>query len=193
MEEFDFYKDNYLLELRRKHDLDASIAIPIGIVSIIGSVIFVLLKDLKDFEKDAIFIWLVLSLGAAVISLVVTVVFLIKSYYNYEYIYVPTSFELKEYQDELISYHDGDTDKARIEFENYLVSEYAVNAHHNSINNDSKSAYLHNAKSFIIATLVSLLIGSIPYLFMFYDTEKTQKIEIVKPESYPRNNGGSYE
>jgi len=179
MDHFEFHRDNYLKELQRKHDLGSSIALPVGIVSVIGGAIFLFLKDIKGFSYDLIFSCLAIFLAVSVVSLITAVVFLILSDYNFGYIYVPTSSEVKKYYDDLVEYYEGNSEKADPEFIEFLSGEYAANAHTNSINNDSKSAYLHRAKSFIITALVFLLLSSPFYLVKFYKLKQTQKTEIT--------------
>lgn len=187
MDDFQFYKENYLTELQRKHDLDSSISIPIGILSVAGSVIFAFIKELKGFERDIVFDAMIVLLAAAVVTLLCSVFFLIRSYFNYSYRYVPTSSEIKKYNDDLTKFYEGDQGKAKTDLESYLISEYAANTHTNSINNDSKAAYLHKAKSFMIGALISLFFASLPYFVKFHKMEQTQKIEIVNSRNSALN------
>jgi len=170
--------------MQRKNDLDNAISIPVGILSVIGGVIFISLKELKGADYSLVFFILVILLLISAICLVLAGINLIRSYYSYSYRFAPTSSELKKYYDDLVRYYDGNTEKAESEFIEYACGEYAANAHVNSINNDSKSAYMHKGKRYIIGALAGLLIACPFYLVKYYALDETQEVEIVDFDKY---------
>ncbi len=178
----EIYKEHYFFEINRKHQITGQLGIPIGVLTILGGAIAFFVKSVQ-YNFDIKCLILAGTILISIFFLVRTIYCLIRSYYGYLYRYVPTPQEIEEYRKELSAYYEseatpeGDVNK---EIEDYLLERYAICTHANTINNDSKSAYLHKANKYLIFTLIFVIISSIPYLAIkFTQPEHIQKIEIV--------------
>lgn len=178
----EIYKEHYFFEINRKHQLTSQLGIPIGVLTILGGAIAFFVKSVQ-YAYDMKF----LLLGAAVLISIFflgrTIYYLIRSYYGFTYRYIPTPQEIEGYKQELSVYYETeralecDADK---EVKEFLSERYAICTHENTINNDSKSAYLHKANTSLIFTLIFVMLCSVPYLSIkFTQPEKVQKIEII--------------
>ena len=102
------------------------------------------------------------------IALILVIVYLIRSHVNYEYAYVPTPKEILEYREKLFEYYqktNEDVEAAEKEAERdtvgYLEREFARNAHHNALNNNKKSGYLHTASVFLVVSLIFTMLAGV--------------------------------
>jgi hypothetical protein len=182
----DFYKDHYTLEVTRRHELTSALAIPFGVLSLLLGALVVIAKEIHIPLDD----WKVIQLAAVVASLVAvsaTTYFLFRSYFNYEYGYVPTPLEIKSYRDGLVAYYvstgltkDVAIKTAEDETLEYIDSEYATHTHRNTANNDKKSAFLHRANGALILSVVITVVAGALYLARsIVSPAEVQKIEVI--------------
>lgn len=189
MDYHQFYKEHYFFELDRKHKLTDALVIPIGVLSVLGGALVVMVKELdvplNSFELIQLCL---IALGA--VSICITTCFLTRSYYGYSYSYIATSKELKEYYEGLVAYHESLEDSkqnAALLTEEYINSEYAKHTRVNTDNNDKKSGYLHYANGFLIASLVIVILAGLFYVVnSLISTPEVMKIEIVKIPLSPK-------
>jgi len=161
-----FYKEHYFHEANRRHQLTNALAIPVGVITVIGGALIVVAKHL-DVPLNCIEKFTLLFLIISSILLFITIYYLIQSYFNYSYGYIATSQELKEYRDKLLKFYAGQPNfknQVEKELEEYINSQYAEHTHLNVQNNDSKSFFIHKANGFLIATLITAFVCSIPYV-----------------------------
>jgi hypothetical protein len=182
----DLYQQHYFHENERRDQINNSIAIPLGIVSVVSSAFVVVAKEIDspfdDSEKFQIFFLIITS-----IAIVSAVFFLIKAYWGYGYGHVPRGNELRKYRDELKAYYVGTgkpEDDARVISEeealDYMDSQYASNAEKNAENNDIKSFNLFRANGFIFSSIVILVISAVPYVInSIQQPNEVQKFEIT--------------
>lgn len=166
MEEFNFYRDNYLFEFEIKEKLEKSASSSIAVLVILGSIVSLFINEIRTIEYSYITIIFISLLSLSGLCFLLSLYFIIRALYNYQYMYMPTSSQLKKYNDEIIEYYSAEEnfkEKANNDFEEYIIGEYAANAHTNFQNNGRKSAFIHLANTFIIVTIILLLLSSIPY------------------------------
>ncbi len=177
-----FYKEHYFHEANRRHQLTNALAIPIGVLTVIGGALIVVAKHL-DTPLTCIEIFTLQFLVITAILLLTTIYFLIRSYFNYSYGYIATSQELKDYRDNLIEFYKADPnpeEKSEKDLEEYINSQYAEHTHLNVQSNDLKSYYIHKANGFLIATILVAFVSSIPYVVdTIIKPTEPQKIEIT--------------
>jgi len=182
----DYYKEHYFLEATRKGELTNALSLPLGILSLlIGGLMIVAQGIHLPLNKVAIFLLVLIAIAA--IFILRTIYFLIRSYYNYEYGYVPTPLEIKTYKEELYTYYvslgDSPADavkKADSEALQHVDSEYAAHADRNAKNNNRKSSFIHNANSSLIgAIIVTLTVGATYIVTSIRTVSGPQKVEIV--------------
>jgi hypothetical protein len=182
----DFYKDHYTLEVTRRHELTSALAIPFGVLSLLLGGLVVVAKEIH-FPLDDLKIIQLVAAVASLIAVLATTYFLFRSYFNYEYGYVPTPLEIKSYRDNLLVYYvltglapDVATKTAEDETLEYIDSEYAIHTHRNTANNDKKSAFLHRANGALILSVVFTVVAGVPYIAHSIVTPaEVQKIEVI--------------
>ncbi|MDI9335640.1 MAG: hypothetical protein QM520_01195 [Gammaproteobacteria bacterium] len=133
----EFYQKHYFHEIERHHQIDNSMAIPLGIISVVGGVFVVVAKEI-DCPFDGSEWFQLIFLGFTVIASIGAGWFLTRAYWGYKYVYirVPLVNELKKYCDDLQKYYMdivGKSEKdARViseeEMHDYIDSEYAKSA-----------------------------------------------------------------
>lgn len=156
----EFYKSHYDLELTRKTDITAALAVPIGILSVLLGGLIVMAKELHVPLSSAEEI-LAIGILLSALALSVSAYFLIRSLFNFSYGYIATPLEILKYQEGLVAFHEGAgmstpdaKELAEEETLDYIGAEYAKYADRNSKNNDIKSTYLHRANGAMIAAVV---------------------------------------
>ncbi len=181
-----FNKEHYFFEVNRRHQLTANLAIPIGILTILGGALLVVATAIKT-PLGILDIAQLVLLASAAITMSIAIYFLVRSYFNYSYSYIATPKELKDYMDSLIVYYEqngGNKKDAESELEDYVNSEYAKHTHKNTENNDIKSHYIHRANGYLIASLVLVILAGLPYVAKSVAKAPTiQKMEIVNADA----------
>lgn len=171
---FQEYKEMYHFELKRKNELTNRLSIPIGIVIVVFGGLFYIFKNIsKPFDLLEI-IELALS-SISCIFILIAVYFLVRSYFNYAYGYVPTAQQIENWRNELLEYYeqleielpDEEADK---HVKDHLRNKYAEHAHRNTLNNDNKSTFLHKANLTIICSIVFIFVCGIIFVINSYST-----------------------
>ncbi len=182
MEEFNFYRDNYLFEFEMKEKLEKSASSSIAVLVILGSIVSLFINEIRNIEFNYIAIIFLSLLSLSGLFFLLSLYFIIRALYNHEYMYMPTSSQLKKYSEELIDYYleeENPKEKANKDLEEYIIGEYAVNAHTNFQNNGRKSAFIHLANTYIIVTIILLLLSSIPHYINNFEKDDHKKIEVI--------------
>ena len=190
MEEFNFYRDNYLLEFEVKERLEKSASNSITILVILGSIVSLFVNEIKNTDYSFLSIIFISLLSISATSFLASLYFIIKALYNYVYMYAPTSSELKKYHSELLTYHSNETNAsvlAKNDLEAYIIGEYAANAHTNFQRNGQKSAFIHLTNTYIIVTIILLLLTAVPYFVKTFKNDNHQKVEIINHNETKEN------
>lgn len=167
-----FFRERYDYEALRRSELNGALAMPAGVLSVlIGSIVFIL----KDLHAPLIFnaiIQLILC-GLCGISCAISAFFLIRSIFNYKYLYLASARDISDYYNRLLAFYQADKySNGPLRAEqlslrdtlDYISERYVVCAHSNTINNDNKSWNLHRATSSMIFALVFGAISGIFYI-----------------------------
>lgn len=169
METFEYCKESYHHELSRKNDLRSALNLPIGLAVVLAGALFSLLNNYSWPSCAGVVSY---SFGLAcllsAVSLGLVIYKLIRSHVNYEYAYVPTPKEILEYRGSLVEHYRNKTNneedaekEAEHDAVEYLAREFAKNAHHNAMNNNEKSGYLHEASIFLVASLIFTMLAGL--------------------------------
>ena len=183
-----FYQTLYFAELKRKEELRTALTLPTGILTVLGGVIAIFLRELgRANTVDATVSVLGVLTFLLIISFLLTVSHLIRSYHDYTYDYIPYATDLELAYQELLDYHET-AEEAEADFEASVLHRLVTAHRRNAFNNDSKSSHLHNANQGLIYCLVLVLLCAIPYfLRTLQHNEAVQQIEIVNPTSAEEN------
>jgi len=175
-------KNIIFFEVNRRHLLASSLAIPVGVLTVLVGALLVIVQGLRVPLGTLEIVQLLLIIICAFL-IGRTIYFLYKFYHNYEYGYIATPKELKDYLNSLSEYHEqigGSQQDADKEFEEYVNSEYAKHIHRNTENNDRKSIYLYKVDGHLILSVVFLMLAGLPYVVkLVINGDSVQKIEIV--------------
>lgn len=161
----DFAEKQYFYELGRKDTLTGAVTIPIAVLTVVAAVIGHFLESIR-LRTTPDQIALILFTTFSVLSMLITIYYIIKSYYNHPYRYIPTTREALEYHLELKKYYAAthiDDNESEVDFQQWLAERYAISAHENSTRNDRRSYYLHIANGALIATIGLVLLSAAPY------------------------------
>lgn len=166
MNDLAFYKSIYDRELNRRKNLDDSISIPIGVISLlIGLISFYYTSAEYKTIIDNSKITLIL-LGVTLILLTLSIIFLVKSYNNFlrgfNYPNISLLKDVRKYQKiEIPKYNKLVKEDKYINFEEELTNKLISIADRNTQINDSRAIYLYRAKTFMILSLAIIFITTI--------------------------------
>jgi hypothetical protein len=166
----ELYQQHYFHELERRDQINNSLAIPLGVISVVSGAFLVVAKEIDaPFDCSEKFQLVFLALTA--LTLVSAATFLVRAYWGYGYGHMPRPGELRKYREGLSSHYSGlgksvdeATKIADEEVLQYVETQYADNAEINADNNDKKSANLFMANGFTIASVALLVISASPYV-----------------------------
>jgi hypothetical protein len=96
MEEFNFYRDNYLFEFEMKEKLEKSASSSIAVLVILGSIVSLFINEIRNIEFNYIAIIFLSLLSLSGLFFLLSLYFIIRALYNHEYMYMPTSSKLKK-------------------------------------------------------------------------------------------------
>lgn len=150
------YKEQYYFELQRKDHLGKELTLPVGVITLlIGAESYFTGKidSLHPSVPHAIYGVLLILIS---LSIARAIYFLIRSNYGHIYEYFPTSRQTENYYRQLETYCEENGKKSDIEpsFVKYLIDTYNKCNERNTMNNDKKSAYIHNARTAIISAII---------------------------------------
>ncbi|WP_108168448.1 hypothetical protein [Xanthomonas campestris] len=165
------FKEHYFWELQRRDSLNSSLAFPVGIVTLLFGATYAMSQTVSLELKGWNAVLLLLLVVTAVL-LCVGVFFLVQAYWGYTYKHMPLSAKLLDYKSELFAYHkdfgkddDSARDAAEQDFCNDLDRAYATNCEINSENNDSKSSNIFRANLYIIASIVTIALCGLIFVW----------------------------
>lgn len=164
------FKEHYFWELQRRDSLNASLAFPVGVVTLLFGATYAMSQSVSlDMVGWNAALLMLLAVTATLLA--VGVYYLVQAYWGYTYKHMPLSARLLDYKEGLVAYHSAcgkdDTDSlkyAEQEFCKDLDRAYAENCEINSENNDSKSSNIFRANLYIIAAIASVALCGLIFL-----------------------------
>ncbi len=184
----DLYREFYFFEWNRREQITSATNIPIALATILGGVIAFLLRT-YPYKEQSHSPWetglFTILIGAAAVSLLWGISFLIRSYHGYNYKRIPVPGKLRDHYDEIHAYHkewtEADAAEAAEEaFDSYLRERLADATDRNAENNRLKAGRLHSGVKRLIASLVFAAGAIVPYLFTTIGApDKVQRFELV--------------
>ncbi|MBX2878302.1 MAG: hypothetical protein KTR32_00140 [Granulosicoccus sp.] len=169
MDWLSFFKEFYFQEIDRKYALTRSMAIPVGISTVLASALFVLAGQLTVI---ATMIDLALFVLLACVALLMLLSFycLKRFYFNHAYHYLPTTLQIADHRQELEEFYlqsqdehtaSSQADKDSVE---YLTQLFARTAHHNALINDERVRWLFWANASLYGALLLLILSALVLL-----------------------------
>lgn len=185
----EFYRfcvDRYNFELSRRNELSGSLAIPVGIMSLIGGAIYSMLKELRwTLSSEEVFL---VTFGvASLAAMVASAVALGIAFAGRKYRYVSTSEQIRGWREEVIGKYlsVGATQAEAEAHADYHVRELlevklSVASHHNTLLNDQRAYMLGGANLGMLAGLLfAFCAGSLDLYISMDRAEPVTKVEVV--------------
>lgn len=175
MDLYEFYKELYFHEIERKDKYTNSLAIPIGVLTIFGGIIFSYFKIWSEdlitvqwFSKKLFILFLILS----VFFVLCAVFCLTRGIIGYAYSYISPPERLEEYRQVLLRWYESQgnsVEEASMDFKDTITQQYIDCIQINTLNNDSKSVWLYMCFLSLTATFILILFCTIFYsIVLFY-------------------------
>ncbi|MFJ6413878.1 hypothetical protein ACIQLG_13910 [Terribacillus saccharophilus] len=166
-------KELYLFELESKDRINNKVTVPIGIIVLLVGALVFFSKDLKNIEMNGTGIIFFIFYAAYIITILVTIIFVVLSYYNYKYRTLPTEKSLDAEITRVIDYYEANyvAHFSKYQKENLIqdnvdkrmYNHYLKATEKNRILNAKKNRYLRLSGYSIVISL-GILCG----LFIFY-------------------------
>jgi uncharacterized Tic20 family protein len=190
MERFDFFKETYFREEEKKNEINNSLSLPIGVITILIGVVFYLLTNF-DFKFNLLLsiIFLVSSLSC-ILFLSLSCFHVIKSYTNfhngYGYSYLADSDDLESFYQANKAYYKVNpqlNDISDDEFSDYILSELIKNTDTNQKNNKTKSFHRYLSLKHLITALLLVFLTIFPFSINYVAKEKSDPKVVLTTKS----------
>jgi hypothetical protein len=162
----DLYRRIYDEEWRRRDAIQASITLPITLVSVLGGALFVFARSFS-FAVDPLTFWFTVPFTVAAVACAVTIYFLVRTSFGYLYRRIPWPDDIRRHHNALHSFHESQGDPpglAERAFDDFLIARLVDAAERNARNNVDSGQYLYRAHQALIVTLVAIILTALPYL-----------------------------
>jgi hypothetical protein len=156
----------YDAEFERWDRLRGAVTTPLALLTLLGGVLGTMRQSLVTSDHSLPWGLFLAAFGLALLSFVVAVYFLVRSYHGYSYRALPKPLELKKYRDGLLKHFERQDDggaKVEAKFAAYLEGALARTADYNTVVNQTKSNYLYRATTAIILCGVLTALAFAPH------------------------------
>lgn len=144
---FEFIKDRYDFELLRKEQLTTALALPVGILGGLGSLLAVMVRSFHFHRDPTTAVFVALTAGA-IVSFFSCMFQLARAYHRQKYRFLPLLRELNEKLEEWKGFYEtaGYAGAEQDFFVHDLRSSIIDAADRNTENNDSRSSMIYWAR-----------------------------------------------
>lgn len=186
----EFYKCQYELEITRRTSIVTSLAIPVGVITILAGALALMAKEIRNPSSFLDWITLV-AIALSGIACLVSSVYLFGAQTGTQYKYLPTPEELEIYYKDLFDYYKDDSnhsaDSAREIAEEetlkFIDTLRASAAGSNQIANENKAAKLHFGNvALMCAIYTSAIAGTLSISNTIFTPASAQRVEVVNLE-----------
>jgi len=174
----ELHKERYLFETDRKNRLLERIGIHLTMTTMILGIIGFMLLNLYIFRFCKLDMVFYLFLLITIIFFIGIIVYSIKSFFSYEYFYLPGSIEINKHLIKLDDHYNNPyfdekdkTSMLRKDIDQLFADYYCKAAEANMRNNEKRSACIHKATKSLICALIALTIA-LALFFWKYTTFK---------------------
>lgn len=189
----EFCRQRYDYEAQRRGELTGAVAMPVGVLSVLGGALFAILKDLHAPLRTSELVLLVAA-TLSLLACLVSAVYLARSYFGYTYRYVATPKQVRDHHTRIRKAYvtaggaeEHATTFSDVKILEYIQERYAESAHHNTLINDKKSWLLHQANGAMLTALLPAVVAGAAYLYVaFHSAPSTTKVELLNVESLLR-------
>lgn len=188
------FREFYYFEHSRKARINTDRSIPIAILTVISGVLIYYAQIFPVIGVDLISILFIVFAGGAVFSIIRSILFLKKTFFNYDYDYVISPNEIDHGTSDLRDYYN------QIETENIedtiiddihemIINQYKEHTNNNIKSNDSKQYDVNMSLTWIFRAIVFMILSMLPFYFLNNQNDHIQKVEIIKHNSGVGNDG----
>ena len=161
----DFLKQRYDFELSRREQLTAALALPVGVLGGLGSLIALMARSFvyqHDLLSKMFLPLLVLDISAFFACLT----YLALAYHRQTYIYLPLLKELQEWEDAFVGLYSYDAamGKAEEAFDRHIGERIIEAADQNTRNNDKRSRLLYWSRISLFVVLGLTALTGVPFV-----------------------------
>lgn len=182
----ELFQKQYDFELEQRNSIASATNIPIVAITVVASATCAILLDFQYSKALATYAFIVFVV-LAISSFGYSVFCLFRSFWNYEYQKLPSSFLLKQHYETLKKWHldngcleDAAIESANVDFSDYLNGNLANAADWNSQNNIARGNYLHRATAAVATSVIFLLPAGAIYIYnKAIADEKVHAVKIV--------------
>ena len=158
---FHLYERLYFHEIDMREKLNSRMQIPLAIIVAQITLLGYVLKGLTNIKNDFYGISTIIFLACAIFLIAASIYYFIRSWYNYEYSFLPAANKTEEYRSLLLKTYSGYEDCDLLvenALKDYLYNYYADCSTVNTNNNDRRSIYIHKTSKYLIATFVIIFL-----------------------------------
>jgi hypothetical protein len=161
----EFLKERYDFELNRREQLTAALALPVGVLGGLGSVLALMARSFV-YRHDLLTKLFVPFLVVDVVAFFACLTYLARAYHRQKYLYLPLLQELQDWENLFVGLHSyevamGQADEA---FEKHIGERIIEAADRNTQNNDERSRLLYWSRVSLFVVLGLTALAGIPFV-----------------------------
>ncbi len=161
----EFLKERYDFELDRKDKLTAALALPVGVLTVLGGIGATMLRSFSftDRTLSAIFI---ASFVGAFVAFTSCLIFLARAYLAQTYVYLPLLADLKKFEDDMVEFGRtmaGGEAEVEEDFNNEFRRRIIAAADANTLSNDERSKWMHWGRIMLFVIVGFTYVAGITY------------------------------
>lgn len=168
-----FYRDLYAGEFARRDQLNAGMGLQLALLSLLGGGVVYFVHNWPVLRPESAAAIFLLGLAATLFSLVKSAFHFRRALWGHNYRYILTPAEWEEYHEELAAHyavHPDEKPGLESDFATELLAQVADCAAFNFATNSDRVGQRLRAYTWMLNCLVCLLITTIPYVVMVYQS-----------------------
>lgn len=178
MNKYDFYKDLYFFELKRKNEILIEHSIPITIITACIAAFFYFANNV-DVENLTLNVWatfFLLFISPSIIAIFLSLYYMWQSFSKgFEYKYLPTAVSFHKKFESISTKEKNEKEKKNNKEEKIVIEKLIECATINSENNLKKTRYLHKSKKYIVIALACIFLSSICFYGYKYNDKNIEQ------------------
>lgn len=158
---FKFYEKLYFHEIEMREKLNARIQTYLAIIAAQFGFIAFIINNTQNLSLKGIGLSFIMLLSVTTLLLFLAIIYFVRSWYNYEYAFLPSANDTEDYRNQLIeTYKNYDDAESLVEnaLKDYIYKYYAECSSNNTENNDRRSLNFHKTATVLIFSFCFSLI-----------------------------------
>jgi len=158
-----FLKDRYDWELARKAELTSALSFPAGLLTLLGGVVAVMVRDFSYGIPTLTYPFAVL-IGLDTVAFVACLVLFGLVFHRQRYRYLPLLGDLEQSRTEFEAYYVNDPEQPAEEFVAQVRRRIIDAADTNTRRNDEKSRFLYLGRAMLLVILVVTALAGVAFV-----------------------------